>query len=145
MRMAINLGLDAGRLRACPSANNCVCSQDRSDTTHFIEPLRHSGDVARAKQALSEVLRELPRTRLVTKEESYWHVEFRSRLFGFVDDVEFLFEDAAVEPIIHVRSASRVGTYDWGVNRRRIETIRQRLQERVAARRDAPRAAVSSA
>ncbi len=56
------------------------------------------------------------------EEEAYWHVEFRSRVFRFVDDVEFLFGPAGRQ--IHVRSASRVGYSDFGANRRRIEEIR---------------------
>ena len=57
----------------------------------------------------------------VVEEDTYWHVEFRSRVFRFVDDVEFLFDPADRQ--IHVRSASRVGYSDLGVNRRRIEKI----------------------
>jgi len=135
--MAKNVGVEAGRLHACPKDKNCVSSQDRGDAAHFIEPLRHGGDVAAAKEALRAILRELPRVRVVAEDERYWHIEFRSRLFGFVDDVELLFD--ANEPVIHVRSASRFGTYDWGVNRRRVEDLRRRLEARSKReRRDAP-------
>jgi uncharacterized protein (DUF1499 family) len=62
----------------------------------------------------------------VKETESYWHVEFRSRIFRFVDDVEFLFDRDS--KVIHVRSASRVGYSDLGVNRARVEKIRMMFQ-----------------
>ena len=68
----------------------------------------------------------MPRTRLVTEQENYWHVEFRSALFRFVDDVEFLFEPAASR--IEVRSASRTGYSDFGVNRKLVDEIRRLLK-----------------
>ncbi len=65
----------------------------------------------------------MPRIKLVEEEDSYLHYEFTSLLFRFVDDVEFLFEDAT--KTIHFRSASRVGYGDFGVNRKRMEEIRR--------------------
>ena len=62
---------------------------------------------------------------MVVADENFLHVEFRSAVFGFVDDVEFLFDDG--NKVIHVRSASRVGYYDFGVNRRRVEELRKRF------------------
>jgi uncharacterized protein (DUF1499 family) len=78
------------------------------------------------KAALKAVIAALPRTKLIEDEELYLHYEFRSLLLRFVDDVEFLFDEKA--KIIHFRSASRVGYGDFGVNRRRMEDIRSRLQ-----------------
>jgi uncharacterized protein (DUF1499 family) len=78
------------------------------------------------KAALKAVIPALPRTKLIEDEELYLHYEFRSLLLRFVDDVEFLFDEKA--KIIHFRSASRVGYGDFGVNRRRMEDIRSRLQ-----------------
>lgn len=58
----------------------------------------------------------------ITKDEpGHIHAEFRSALFGFVDDVTFIFDDNA--RLIHFRSASRTGYYDFGVNRKRMEEI----------------------
>jgi uncharacterized protein (DUF1499 family) len=59
----------------------------------------------------------------VVEEDRYWRIEFRSRIFRFVDDVEFLFDPESKR--IHVRSASRLGHSDLGVNRQRVETIRE--------------------
>lgn len=62
---------------------------------------------------------------MTVSDDNYIHAEFTSSIFRFVDDVEFYFETA--EKIVQVRSASRKGYYDWGVNRRRIEKIRKSL------------------
>ncbi len=66
-------------------------------------------------------------TRILTKDIVYWHVEFTTRLLRFIDDVEFYFDGS--QALIHVRSASRQGYWDLGVNRRRVETIRSRFDE----------------
>jgi len=75
---------------------------------------------------LKTVIAGLPRTRLVEEDETYLHYEFTSLLLRFVDDVEFLFDDEA--KAIHFRSASRTGYGDLGVNRRRMEDIRSRIE-----------------
>ena len=71
-----------------------------------------------------EVLNGMDRARVVQSTDDYVHVEFRSAVFGFVDDVEFYFSPPG---IIQVRSASRTGYYDFGVNRERVESLRARL------------------
>ena len=65
-------------------------------------------------------------TRVVSIEKNYIHAEFVSSLFRFVDDVEFYLNDAA--KVIHVKSASRTGYFDFGVNRRRVELIRKKFE-----------------
>lgn len=117
-------GLKDGRLPPCPDRPNCVCSQDSSER-HRIEPLRYAVTQARARERLLEVIGRMKRTTIVTAEPGYIHAEFRTAVFRFVDDVEFLFDDAA--KLIHVRSASRVGVYDFEVNRNRVEDIRRRF------------------
>ncbi|MEE9422172.1 MAG: DUF1499 domain-containing protein, partial [Gammaproteobacteria bacterium] len=69
------------------------------------------------------ILKSTKRTKIVEHLELYLHVEATSLIFRFVDDVEFLISPD--ENIIHVRSASRIGRSDWGVNRKRIERIRK--------------------
>ncbi|MGM0578459.1 MAG: DUF1499 domain-containing protein [Myxococcota bacterium] len=113
------------RLRPCPSSPNCVSTQaDPDDTQHHIPPLRMDGDLETAREHLERIVLGMPRSRIVDEGERYLHVTFRSRLFGFVDDVEFLLEPD--EGLIQMRSASRKGWSDLGVNRRRLETIRRR-------------------
>ena len=78
-------------------------------------------------QRIKELVEEMPRTKIVTVEDNYLHAEFRSSVFRFVDDVEFLVDPK--ERAIHFRSASRVGYSDLGVNRRRMEQIQKGFSE----------------
>ncbi|MBH0198749.1 MAG: DUF1499 domain-containing protein [Nitrospira sp.] len=109
-------------LPPCPSSPNCVSTQ-AADKAHAIDPIRYRKARAEAKEALKEVVRSLPRTKLVEEDEAYLHYEFTSLLFRFVDDVEFVFDDET--KTLHFRSASRTGYGDLGVNRKRMEEIRR--------------------
>jgi len=113
-----------GSLSPCPSSPNCVSTQ-ATDQAHFIEPFPMK-DAAEAKEQIKRLVLSLPRTRLVVETENYLHFEFKSLIFRFVDDVEFYFDEKA--KTIHFRSASRVGHSDLGVNRRRMEKLRERLR-----------------
>ena len=113
-----DIGNLSGRLADCPDSPNCVCSFETRES-HSIAPLQ--ANLAQIQQ----VLMGLPEARIVTSEGNYLYAEFTSRIMGFVDDVEFLYDPGA--GITHVRSASRLGYSDMGVNRKRIETIREML------------------
>jgi uncharacterized protein (DUF1499 family) len=76
---------------------------------------------------LKEIINSMPGSNIVREEDRYLHAEFRSALFRFIDDVEFYLD--AENGIIHVRSASRVGYWDLGVHRRRVEAIRSKLSK----------------
>ena len=112
----------SAELSPCPNRPNCVSSLS-ADSDHRIEPLAFSISVDEALARLKQVLLNEPRTRIVKEEGGYLHAEARSFLFRFVDDVEFLLD--ADKQVIHVRSASRLGYSDLGVNRRRVERIRR--------------------
>jgi uncharacterized protein (DUF1499 family) len=117
----------AGAARAhfepCSSAPHCVSSQaPETDTRHYIVPFTFDGAPRGAMAALKRVVGAIPRTRLVTESADYLHYEFTSRVFKFVDDVEFYVDEAAKR--VDVRSSSRIGWWDVGVNRRRVEQIR---------------------
>ena len=118
------LGVREGKMAPCPKSPNCVSTQS-TDPKHRIDPLVYTTSIEDAKGRLLEILRATPRTSLVTQEEDYLHVEYRSRIFGFTDDVEFWFDDE--NKVIHFRSASRKGYSDLGVNRKRMEQIRERF------------------
>ena len=121
-----NLGVRDGRLAPPKRTPNCVSSQaDSGDRTHYIEPLRFGGPPARAWAALKAAIQGMERVRIVREGRDYLYTEFTSRLMRYVDDVEFYLDGKA--GVIHVRSASRLGRRDFGVNRERIETIRQRM------------------
>ena len=113
--------------RACPSTPNCVSSLDR-DPKHHIAPLRFTGSVKEAQHTLLWVLFSLKRMRVVTVDRDYIHAESISPVLRFVDDLEFFFNDRS--KAIDIKSASRVGYSDLGVNRRRVEKIRQRFNAR---------------
>jgi len=121
------LGVTDGRLARCPKSPNCVSTQaEPSDTGHLIEPISYSGDVATAREKLVDAVMAMPRVTLITNEANYVHVEFRSLVMGFVDDVEFYFDEEA--QLIHNRSAARLGYGDGGANRRRYEAIKRAYQ-----------------
>lgn len=119
-----NLGVQNGRLMSCPSTPNCVCSYDQDDQ-HKIEPLTYRSAPTEAMAALKRVIQAMERTQIMTESENYLYAEFTSKLMGYVDDVEFYLDAAA--GVIQVRSASRLGKSDLGVNRQRIEQIRAAL------------------
>ena len=113
-------------LPPCPGTPNCVSSQ-ASDVEHFVAPIAYTGSPEQAMQHMQQVLDAMPRSRPVTRHAGYLHYEFRSLIFRFVDDVECLLDSAG--SVIQIRSASRVGRGDFGVNRRRVERIRDAFRQ----------------
>ena len=117
------LGLtQKGQLHGCPESPNCVSSTATSKDLHTVGPFNYSSSKDEAKQKLIDIIDSLPEAKLVIEEENYIRAEFTSAIFKFVDDVEFHFD---IPTIIHVRSASRIGYSDLGVNRKRVEHLRQ--------------------
>ena len=118
-----NLGIKEGKLSPCPSSPNCVCSQcATTDTQHYIQPFSYASTPSKAINKLKSIIQGMPRTTIITESENYLYAEFTSKLMGYVDDVEFYVDQNA--QVIQVRSASRLGQSDLGVNRNRIEEIR---------------------
>ena len=118
-----NLGVKYGRLARCKRTPNCVSSQaDPADRQHYIAPLAFKGTMSDLRKAVES----MPGSTVVHADSSYLYAEFRTRLLGFVDDVELFCDDAS--GLAHVRSASRLGRRDFGVNRNRIETLRRLLK-----------------
>lgn len=111
-------------LSPCTDSPNCVSSLS-SDPRHKVAPIAYTGSSAEARQHLLDVIRTMPRARIVADDGPYLRVEFTSTVFRFVDDVEFYID--AAQKFIQVRSASRVGYWDLGANRRRVEDIRRRM------------------
>jgi uncharacterized protein (DUF1499 family) len=110
----------------CPTTPNCVVSKE-ADAEHQIEPLTYQSDRDTAYADLLQVLTVVPRTVVTEKTDTYIRAESTSRVFHFVDDLEFYFP--ADEKLIQIRSAARVGESDLGVNRRRLEQIRLALKD----------------
>ena len=113
-------------LTPCPGTPNCVSSQERN-LQHRIHPIDFEGSLELAKENLYRVINSMRGTRIIKKDVVYWHVEFTTQMLRFIDDVEFYFDGS--QSLIHVRSASRRGYWDLGVNRRRVETIRSKFGE----------------
>jgi uncharacterized protein (DUF1499 family) len=114
------IGAKDGNLRRCPDSPNCVCSES-TDVEHHIDAFPIFENGATSLNLLKDIIKRMPRTDVIESTPSYLYVVFHSSLFHFKDDVEFLVNDQRIE----VRSASRVGYGDMGVNRKRIEAIRQ--------------------
>ena len=119
-----DLGVKNGNLRPPPSSPNAVSSQ-ATGGYHQIAPLRYEGTREHAMKTLKAIVQSTPNTRIVETRPDYLYVEYASALLGFVDDVEFYLPPGG--QIIHVRSASRLGYSDLGVNRKRIEAVRARF------------------
>jgi uncharacterized protein (DUF1499 family) len=115
-------GMTDGRLEPCPSSPNCVSTQS-TDQKHAMPAIAYDTTPEEAKARLVRVLRSMKRITFVTDTPNYLHVQFRSRVFRFVDDVEFYIDPDA--KIIHFRAAAQKGYFDFGVNRRRMRTIAQ--------------------
>lgn len=112
-------------MKQCPDSPNCVNSQTPADDErHAIAPLTYSGSPQQAHDALVSLLNKWPRVTMIEQQDEYIRCEFASALMGFVDDVEFYF---SAPGRIDVRSASRLGHSDLGVNRKRIEAVREQL------------------
>ena len=121
-----NLGLYSGQLTPCPSSPNCVSSYSQ-DAEHSIAALNYGSEPEIAIANLKQIIESMPRTNIVKEEEDYLYAEFTTKIMGYVDDVEFYVDKEA--NAIQVRSASRLGKSDLGVNRERVETIRKKLNE----------------
>lgn len=122
------LGIENGQLPQCPAKPNCVSSQ-ANDPQHHIAPLLGTGTPAQVQAQLLRVLGEIDRSKVVVVQDDYISAEITSRIFRFVDDVAFYFPaTGSTETVVQVRSASRLGHSDLGVNRERVELIRDRLK-----------------
>ncbi|NJL82206.1 MAG: DUF1499 domain-containing protein [Chloroflexaceae bacterium] len=115
-----NLGVKDGQLASPPGTPNCVSSQSQ-DPRFRVDPLPLV-TISEIKMAIAQ----MERGTVVAETEDYLYAEFKSKLMGFVDDVEF-YRDATAG-VVHVRSASRLGQSDLGVNRQRIEALRALVQ-----------------
>lgn len=124
-----NLGVTDGRLAPPKRTPNSVSSQaDAADAGHYIAPILFKGDAAAAMAAVRKAVESMTGSTVIRQEGNYLYAEFRTRIMRYVDDVEFLFDAQA--GVIDLRSASRLGRRDFGVNRARIEAVRARIEKR---------------
>lgn len=120
-----DLGVKDGRLAACKRSPNCVSSQaDPDDREHYIPPIAFKGNAA----ALRGAVESMPRSSVIRQDGNYLYAECRTKLLRYVDDLELFYDEKA--GLVHVRSASRLGRRDFGVNRARVERLRTLIQGR---------------
>jgi uncharacterized protein (DUF1499 family) len=120
-----NLGVKDGKLAPCPDSPNCVSTQ-ADDKEHRMEPIPLAGTTDEAIERIKAAVAREPGMEIVTEEDGYLHAEATSRVFRFVDDVEFFVDEDA--QLTHFRSASRVGHGDMGVNRARMQRLRKDIE-----------------
>lgn len=133
-RQPTDLGVRNGRLMPPSRTPNSVSSQahlhpdapQRDDAA--IAPLPLPGDSTTSIERLRRIVESMPGARVVDVRPDYLYAQFTTKWLKFVDDVEFWASPA--EGVIHVRSASRVGRRDFGVNRKRVEAIRAAYERR---------------
>lgn len=118
-------------LKACPKSPNCVSSDLPPEAAKHIAPFVSvdAGEVNSliAAQpllaAIATYMGSRKEFRIIERSDHVLRVEAKSRLLGFVDDIDL----QARGDRVFVRSASRVGYSDLGKNRRRLETMRKVL------------------
>jgi uncharacterized protein (DUF1499 family) len=115
------------KLLLCPNSPNCVSSQALSDSSHFITPFTIKTSSDKAWTAIKNALKNQSRTVISKETDEVIDAEVTSLIFRFVDDVQIILDKGA--GLIHIRSASRTGHSDLGVNRKRVEQIRVQLQQ----------------
>ncbi len=121
------LGVKNGFLSPCNGRWNCVISQEVDGQKPNIQPIPYEGPREDALEALITIIKGLPGTEIIAQRPDYLHVTFTTKLWKFVDDVEFYLPED--EQVIQVRSASRVGKWDLGLNRRRIKKIAKQFKQ----------------
>ena len=113
------------RLSGCSGPPNCVSSESE-DPRHSVAPMQLVGDSANEWAGIQDVVGRLPRSRIVKSTDRYLSVTLKSSVFGFIDDLELKLD--LQTKMISIRSASRRGYFDLGVNRRRVENLRIQLK-----------------
>lgn len=127
-----NLGIKDGKLAPPKRTPNSVSSQaDPADAEHYVAPIAFRGDAVAAMAAARKAIEGMQGATVIRHEGAYLYAEFRTKLMRFVDDLELAYDEKA--GLLHVRSASRLGRRDFGVNRARVESLRRRIEGRVSA------------
>lgn len=110
---------------SCGERPNCVSSV-AFRKNQFVEPINYSVETADAKKILVAEIQKNPQAAIIAVRDGYIHATFTSKIFKFVDDVEFVIDHHKKR--IHFRSRSRIGYYDLGANRKRMLAIKSVLQ-----------------
>ena len=120
------------KLYSCPDKLNCACSEDKNDPAHYIEPIMIPENIMfDILPVLKDAIRDMGGN-IKAESDNYIAAVFSSGIFGFVDDLEVRINSG--QKLIHIRSASRVGFYDMGVNRRRTELLKNIFNRKISQR-----------
>ena len=119
-----HLGVRDGVLAPCPPHANCVSTQSE-DSRHTIAPIAYESSAQQARDALLDIIRVMPRSKIIAVEANYIYVEFRSAGLRHIDDVEFTIDES--ERMIHFRATARLPFCDFRVNRKRMDAVRRRF------------------
>ncbi|MCJ8311988.1 MAG: DUF1499 domain-containing protein [Saccharospirillaceae bacterium] len=120
------LGHENGHLTAMPNKPNAISSQSM-DPTKLVEPLEFKGNIIESREKLKVVIYNLGYVELIEEEEDYLYFIFKSKKLKFKDDVEFYFDQD--KQLIHIRSSSRAGYSDMGVNLKRYNLIKEKYEQ----------------
>lgn len=121
-----NVGVNNGLLNPCPDLYNCVCSQYTSHKRHYLTPWKYKGSPDETIPIISKVLTEESQIEIIKRTDNYIHAEVTVPVFGFIDDLEFLISEE--KRVLHFRSASRLGTWDFGLNKFRLQKLKKKLR-----------------
>jgi uncharacterized protein (DUF1499 family) len=126
-----DLGIHGGKLKPPSKTPNSVSSQASLYPDHpqrayaDIAPLPLRGGANATLDRIADIIESMEGGKIIRREPGYIYAQFTTRLMKYVDDAEFWYDPSA--EVIQIRSASRLGSSDLGVNRKRIESIRQKL------------------
>ena len=130
-------GLVSGKLSNCPNKPNCVCSEYKDDANHYIDPMVIPQDIALdSLPILKNIIINMGGT-IQQESNNYLAAIFTSSIFGFVDDVEIRLDRA--QNTIHIRSGSRVGHGDAGVNKKRTDLLKTLFEKKVSEANQSPK------
>lgn len=125
MKSQNTTGISAGLFTPCASSPNCLSTQSALAKKHT-GPLAYDSSRQVAIAKLMYAISNMKGSKLVAEDNNgYFHFEFKTPLGGFIDDVEFYFPED--EPLIHMKSSSRKGYWDFGANKRRLKRVRKRF------------------
>ena len=124
-----DLGIRSGKLKPCPPTPNCVSSMENpSDKEHYMSPVAFSRSVPELIYVIKKSIENRPRTQIIKEEPAYIYFENTSLIMRYVDDSEFFVDEKKKE--LHFRSASRLGSSDIGVNRKRMSELLEAIQKK---------------
>ena len=119
------------QLKPCPESPNCVSTQTQQKSKKM-DPIPFELSPKEVIKIIKNVVESLPNTYLETESTHYLHYTFKSKIFRFTDDVEFLMDTE--QKLIHFRSASRTGYSDMGVNKKRMTEIKKTIKQEMESR-----------